>query len=80
MGARHAVLLTPSKSSGPAQLLSCKQIVPVSPLEYALMEVLILKSLKFFRMNTYEKDRGWGPVEAVKKPSKFRTCKIKTLP
>jgi hypothetical protein len=26
------------------------------------MEALILKSLKFFRMNTYEKHRGWGLV------------------
>src|SRR5216683_2485932 len=30
MPARHAVLLTPSKSSAPTQLLSCKQIAPVT--------------------------------------------------
>ncbi len=32
MGARHAVLLTPSKSSAPRQLLSCKPLAQVSPL------------------------------------------------
>src|SRR5260370_23730539 len=52
MGSRQAVLLTPSKSSGTARLLS--------PLESTLIEVLILKSFKFFRMNTYEKYRGEG--------------------
>jgi len=60
MGARDAVLLIPSESSGPVQLLSFKQLVPVNPLECALLEVFILKSFKFFRMNTYEKHRGWG--------------------
>jgi hypothetical protein len=62
MGARYAVLLTPSKPSGLTQLLSCQQIAPVSPLESALLEVFILKSLKFFRINTYEKHRGRGLV------------------
>jgi hypothetical protein len=32
MGARHAVLLTPSKSPGPIQLLPFKTLSPVSPL------------------------------------------------
>src|SRR5436309_11644709 len=36
MASRHAVLLTPSESLGPAQLLSYKQEAPVSPLFAAL--------------------------------------------
>jgi len=62
MVARRAVLLTPSESTHQVQLLSRQQIAPVTPLESALIQVLILKSLKFFRINTYEKHRGWGPV------------------
>jgi hypothetical protein len=62
MGARLAVLLTPSKLLGPTQLLSYKQSNPVTPLESALLEVFILKTLKFFRINTYEKHRGEGPI------------------
>jgi hypothetical protein len=46
MGARHAVLLTPSKSSGPPQLLSYKQLVSVTSLESTLVEVFILKNFK----------------------------------
>jgi hypothetical protein len=38
MLARHAVLLTPSKSSGPPQLPSCKQIAPLTPLAATLMD------------------------------------------
>jgi hypothetical protein len=34
--------------------------VAATPLESALIEVLILKNLKLFRMNTYEKYRGEG--------------------
>src|SRR5258708_39544241 len=60
MGARRAVLLTPSESIHPTQLLSCQHIAPITPLESALVEVFILKSLKFFRINTYEKHRGEG--------------------
>jgi len=62
MRARHAVLLTPSKSSRPTQLLSCKQFAAVTYLESTLVEVLILKNFKFFRMNTYEKHWGGGRV------------------
>src|SRR5258708_24510261 len=54
MGSRQATLLTPSESSGTARLLS--------HLESTLTEVLILKSFKFFRMNTYEKHRGEGLI------------------
>ncbi len=62
MGSRQAVLLTPSKSSGTARLLS--------PLESTLIEVLILKSFKFFRMNTYEKHRGEGVLLLTRHPMK----------
>jgi len=70
MGARQAVLLTPSESTRPTQLLSCKQTAPVTPLESALIEVLILKSFKFFRMNTYEKHRGEGVLLLTRHPMK----------
>jgi hypothetical protein len=68
MLARHAVLLTPSKSArlprawprGPLQLLSCKQVAPVTHLESPLVQVFILMNLKLLRMNTYEKHRGEG--------------------
>jgi hypothetical protein len=58
MGARQVVLLTPLKSSHLDQLLFYKYIAAVSPLEFALVEVLILKSFKFPRMNTYKKIGG----------------------
>jgi hypothetical protein len=64
MGSRQAVLLTPSKSSGTARLLS--------PLESTLIEVLILKSFKFFRMNTYEKHRGEGVLLLTTHPMRMR--------
>jgi hypothetical protein len=60
MRARHAVLLTPSKSSCPAQLLSCKQTASITLLESTLVEVFILNNLNLFRINTYEKHRGEG--------------------
>src|SRR5258708_22992535 len=60
MPARRAVLLTTSESAHPPQLLSCQHIAPVTSLESTLVEVFILKSLKFFRINTYEKHRGEG--------------------
>jgi hypothetical protein len=62
MGSRQVVLLTPSKSSGMARLLS--------PLESTLTEVLILKGFKFFRMNTYEKHRGEGVLLLTRHPMK----------
>src|SRR6266481_930093 len=62
MGSRQATLLTPSESSGTARLLS--------PLESTLTEVLILKSFKFFRMNTYEKHRGEGVLLLTRHPMK----------
>jgi len=37
--ARRAVILTPSRSSHPTQLLSCKQVTPVSPLAATLMDL-----------------------------------------
>src|SRR5260370_42627877 len=66
----QAVLLTPSKLSGPIQSLSRQHTAPVTPLESALVEVFILKSLKFFRINTYEKHRGWGPLLLTRHPLK----------
>src|SRR5258708_3990768 len=62
MGFRQATLLTPSRSSGMARLLS--------PLESTLTEVLILKGFKFFRMNTYEKHRGEGVLLLTRHPMK----------
>jgi hypothetical protein len=72
MGARRAVLLTPSESIHPSQLLSCQHIAPITPLESALVEVFILKSLKFFRINTYEKHRGWGLLLLSTHPMRMR--------
>src|SRR6266478_5225865 len=60
MRPRHAVLLTPSKSAGPPQLLSCKYTAPITPLESALLQVFILKILKSFGINTYKKPGGRG--------------------
>src|SRR5258707_6501796 len=62
MGFGQAVLLTPSRFSGTTRLLS--------PLESTLIEVLILKSFKFFRMNTYEKHRGEGVLLLTRHPMK----------
>ena len=74
MLARHVVLLTPSKSSRPSELLSCEQISIVTRLESTLLQLLILSPFRIntyksvskqstltpFRMNTYEKHRGGG--------------------
>jgi hypothetical protein len=60
MRARQAVLLTPSKSTGPPQLLCCKHTAPVTPLESALLQVFILKDFNLTRINTYKKTGGWG--------------------
>jgi hypothetical protein len=62
MGARQAVLLTPSESTHPTQLLSYKQLASITSLESTLVEVFILNNLNLFRINTYEKHRGWGLV------------------
>jgi hypothetical protein len=48
------------KISPPSRLPSCKHTAPVTPLESALVEVLIPKYLKSLRMNTYEKQGGGG--------------------
>ena len=37
-----------------------KKPLTATPLESALIEVVILKNLKLFRMNTYKKHRGEG--------------------
>jgi hypothetical protein len=73
MRARQAVLLTSSKSSGPPQLLSCKQTTPITHAESTLLQVFILKSLKLFRMNTYKKHRGRGvpPTFAARNAQKL---------
>src|SRR5258708_11213669 len=68
MPARRAVLLTTSESAHPPQLLSCQHIAPVTSLESTLVEVFILKSLKFFRINTYEKHRREGPIAILRSP------------
>jgi hypothetical protein len=41
-----------------------------TPLESALIQVLILNSLKLFRMNTYEKHRGEGVLLLTRHPTK----------
>jgi hypothetical protein len=69
MGSRQAVPLTPSKSLHPLLLLSYKQKARVTHLESALIEVLILKSFKFFRMNTCNNHRGWGVLLLTRNPS-----------
>ena len=60
MRARQAVLLTPSKSSGPTQLLSCKHLTSITHLESTLIQVFILNNLNLFGINTYEKHGGRG--------------------
>jgi hypothetical protein len=46
------------------------KIAPVTPLEYALIEVLIPGNLKLFRMNTYGKHRGEGVLLLNRHPMK----------
>jgi hypothetical protein len=43
----------------------CKKVSPISSLESALVEVLILKCFKLIRMNTYGKPGGRGPALSV---------------
>jgi hypothetical protein len=49
-------------------------------LESTLVEVLMLRNLKLFRMNTYEKHRGWGstPVAVLSHPVLIEV--MKTIP
>jgi hypothetical protein len=72
MRARHAVPLISSKSPGPPQLLSCKQTASITLLESTLVQVLMLKNLNLFRINTYEKHRGEGrlPLSRLGTPQK----------
>jgi hypothetical protein len=72
MLARHAVLLTgnptkdfyPERPSGSeGSLLNPPmhlRLPPATPLESTLVDVFILSSLNLFRINTYEKQAGWG--------------------
>jgi hypothetical protein len=61
MGARHVVLLTPSKSSCLTQLLSCKQTAPLTPFRInTCKSVTKQKTLTIFGMNTYKKIGGGG--------------------
>jgi len=72
MLARHAVLLTrnptkdfyPERPSGSeGSLLNPPihlRLPPATPLESTLVDVFILNSLNLFRINTYEKQAGWG--------------------
>ena len=71
MRPRRAVLLTPlSRSVHPAQLPSYNSPSPITPLESTLLQVFILKNLKFFRINTYKKPRGGGQLWLTKIPSR----------
>ena len=47
------------------------KIAPVSLLESALIEVLIPKNLKLFRMNTYKKYRGVGVLLLTTHPMRM---------
>ena len=68
MPSRRAVLLTPPKSSGPPQLLSCKPVAPVSPLDSALVNSLVSVGNKELTGNlspldsALTKNRGVGSV------------------
>jgi hypothetical protein len=44
----------------PTSLKIAQFLCNLSSLESALIQVFILKNLNSFRMNTYEKTRGWG--------------------
>src|SRR5260370_659374 len=63
MGPRHAVLLTPSKSSGLNELFSCKQSASLSP-QIAFFVFKRLRTLSFsvcrksFARRSYENNRG----------------------
>jgi hypothetical protein len=63
MLARHADPKATQESPYPWQLPLDEQATPVSPLESALAQVLILMTFKSLRMNTYEKPGGgWQRV------------------
>ena len=52
--------VTSSESRVPRSLTSCKHTAPITPLESALIQVLIPKNLKPPRINTYKKHGGEG--------------------
>src|SRR5229473_4854668 len=54
----------PSLPSGPHQLLLCKFASPITHLKSTLLQVFILRNLKPFGINTYEK-QGEGVVITV---------------
>ena len=67
MASRRAVILTPSRSSHPTQLLSRQQSAPISPLAATLMNLPasvankeLTRSLSLLAA-TLTKNRGWGP-------------------
>jgi hypothetical protein len=66
MGARHVVLLIPSRPSRPIQLLSRQQLVTVSPLAATLLDVPVSVANKRLtaKLNpldaTLTKNRGSG--------------------
>ena len=66
MVVRPVVLQDPPKYPFPLQLPFNNSSRSISPLESALTQVLILRHLKSFRINTYTKPRGRAPLEAPK--------------
>ena len=60
MARRQVVLLTPPEAVHLTPLPFYKQTAPITPLDSALIELFILKTLKSFRMNTYKKHGGRG--------------------
>ena len=64
MVVRPVVLQDPPKHPFPAQLPLNNSSRSLSPLESALTQVLILRHLKSFRMNTYTKTGGRAPLQA----------------
>jgi hypothetical protein len=80
MSARRAVLLTPSESTRPTQLLSCQRIASIISLESTLVEVFILNNLNLFRINTYEKHRGWGLLLLTRHPTKAACPERRLVP
>src|SRR5882724_12939563 len=61
MLAHQAVLLTPSKSTYPQELLFYNISPPITHLESTLLQVFILKNFILFRCNTCEKiPGGWA--------------------
>src|SRR5712664_1906030 len=88
MGARQAVLLTPSKSSHPHQLLSCQQNAPVILFRINTYKSLSKqRTLTSFRMNRVEKSlhlclaglriRWFDPIaEASELPKHLRSAEL----